>query len=121
VEVSNPCRYLVFLSETCEQFVQRQDEVGILDEGTDLIEQVEPYPPSGPLQRLTVSGVVDQDPAHRFGGGGEKVPSTIEVLVPDQPQVGLMDQRGGVEGISGLLRGHPRGGESSQLVVHERK
>ena len=43
VEVSDLCRGGVFLPEPGEQFVQRQDEVGILGEGTDLIEQLEPY------------------------------------------------------------------------------
>jgi hypothetical protein len=45
VEVSDPRRCGVFLPEPGEQLVQRQDEVGILSEETDLIEQLKPYPP----------------------------------------------------------------------------
>ena len=40
---------------------------------------------------------------------------------PDQPQVRLVDQRRGVEGVAGPLGGHPGGGELAQLVVHERE
>ena len=39
----------------------------------------------------------------------------------DQPEVRLVDQGGGLEGLAGLLRGHPRGGELAQLVVDERE
>ena len=102
VEVSDLRRGGVFLPEAGEQFVQRQDEVGILGEGTDLIEQLEPDPPSAPLQPVPIAGMVDQDPPHRFRRGGEEVPPAVELLVADQPQIGLVDQGGGVEGVAGL-------------------
>ena len=51
----------------------------------------------------------------------KKCASAVEVLVADQPQVGLVHQGGGVEGVPGLLRGHPRGRELPQLVVDERE
>ena len=38
VELSDPRRNRVLLPEPGEQFIQRQDEVGILRDGTDLIE-----------------------------------------------------------------------------------
>ena len=65
--------------------------------------------------------MVDQNPPHRFGRGGEEVAAAVEVLVADQPQVRLVDQGGGVEGVPGVLRGHPRGRELPQLVVDERQ
>ncbi len=43
VEVSDPRRGGVFHSETREQLIERQDEVGVLGEGTDLIEELDPY------------------------------------------------------------------------------
>jgi hypothetical protein len=121
VKVSYPRRGGVFLAETGEQLIQRQHEVGVLREGTDLIEQLEPHPPSSPLQPLAVPGVVDQDPPHRFRRSGEEVRPALELLVADQPQIGLMDQGGGVKRVPGPLRGHPRGREFAQLIVDERK
>ena len=117
----DPRRDGVFLPEPGEQLVQRQDEVGILGEGTDLIEQLEPSPPARPLQPVPIPGMVDQDPPHRFRRGGEEVPPAVEVLVADQPQVRLMDQGGGVEGVPWCLGGHLRGGKVPQFVIDERK
>ena len=39
---------------------------------------------------------------YNVGGGGEKVPSTFPRLVrvtPDQPQIGFVDQGGGLQGV----------------------
>jgi hypothetical protein len=36
---------------------------------------------------------------------------------PDQPQVGLVDQGGGVERLAGLFLGHVSGGQPAQLVI----
>ncbi len=65
--------------------------------------------------------MVDQHPPHRLGRGGEEVRLAVEVLVPDQPHISLMNQGGGVEGVPGSLGGHPRGRELPQLVVDERE
>ena len=111
VQLSDPRRGSVFLPKKGKQLVDRQDEIGIQSEETDLIEQLEPHPPAGPLQPLAVPGMVDQNAPHRFRGGGEKVPSTVELLVADEPHVGLVHQRGGAEGVPRLLRGHSRGRE----------
>jgi hypothetical protein len=46
VKVRDPRRGGVFLPESGEQLVQRQDKIGILSEGTDLIEKFKPDPPS---------------------------------------------------------------------------
>ena len=83
--------------------------------------EIDPIPPAAPLQPAAVAGVVDQHAPHRLGRGGEEVRLAVEVLVPDQPQVSLMNQGGGVEGVPGFLRGHPRGRELPQLVVDERE
>ena len=43
----------------------------------------------------------------------------LEFLVADQPQICFVDQRGGIERLSGRLRGHLRRGEFPQFVIHE--
>ncbi len=61
-----------------------------------LIEQLETQPSAGQvLQPVAVARVVDQDPPHRFRGGGGEVPAAVEMLVSDQPQVGLVHEGGG--------------------------
>src|SRR5262249_42266120 len=40
---------------------------------------------------------------------------------PDQPQVRLVNQGGGVQGLAGLLAGHLGGGQTAQLGVDERE
>ncbi len=65
--------------------------------------------------------MVDQDPPHRFRRGREQVSLVPELLLAHQPQIGLVNERGSVQGVSGLLRGHPRGREFPQLVIDERK
>ena len=52
--------------------------------------QIDPVPPAAALDPVPVAGVVDQDAPHGLGCGGEEVPATIKVLVPDETQVRLM-------------------------------
>ena len=42
-------------------------------------------------------------------------------VAADQPEVRLVDQGGGLEGLARLLVGQPGGGELAQLVVDERE
>jgi hypothetical protein len=121
VKVSDLGRRGVFPPEASEQVVQRKDEVVVVGEGTGLIEQFDPHPPTTPLPPLPIPGMVDQDASHRFGGSGEEVSPAVEVLVADQPQVGFVHQDGGVEGVPQGFVSHLRGGELSQLVINERK
>jgi hypothetical protein len=68
------------------------------------------------------AGLLDQDAAHGFGGGGEEVaPAVPPVRLPaaDQSEVGLVDQGGRLQGLARLLFGHPGGRELSQLTVDE--
>ncbi len=77
--------------------------------------------PAASFQPGAVAGMVDQHPPHRFRRGGEEVPTTVEVLVPDQPQISLMHQGRGIEAVPRPLRGHPRNREPSQFSVDERE
>jgi hypothetical protein len=65
--------------------------------------------------------MVDEDPTHRFSGGRKEVPAAVELLIPDQSQVSFVNEGGGIEGVPGGFRCHPRGREFSQLVVDQRQ
>ena len=62
VEVSDLGRGRVFIAESGQQLVQRQDEVGVLGEGTGLIEQFESNASPAAFEPLPIAGVVDRDP-----------------------------------------------------------
>src|SRR5262249_39639213 len=57
------------------------------------------------------------------GGGEEVAPALPGPLRPtaDQPQVGLVDQRRGLERLAGLLLRQLPGGQLAQLVVDQRQ
>ena len=62
------------------------DMVRALDlnnKGIGLIEQFESNASPAAFEPLPIAGVVDQDAAHRFRGGGEEMAPTVEPLVAD--------------------------------------
>jgi hypothetical protein len=64
----------------------------------------------------------DEDAAHGLGRGGEEMAAAVPVPLGfgvHQPQVGLVNQGGRLEGLAGLLLGHLRGGQLAQLVVDQ--
>ena len=74
------------------------------------------------FEPLLAAGVLDQDPSHRLGGGGEEVPLTGKRLaVPHQAKVGLMNKRRGRERLTGPFEGQPLRGELAELVVDQRQ
>ncbi len=70
---------------------------------------------------LTRPRVPNQHPPHRLGGRGEEMGFAVELLIPDQPHVRLMNQGGGVECVPRSFSSHPRGREPAQFVVDERE
>src|SRR5262245_22457167 len=59
-------------------------------------------PETAPVPQAAIAaGAVDEDAAHGLGGG-EEVTAAVELLVADEPQVRLVDERGRVERLTGL-------------------
>src|SRR5207248_7637883 len=64
----------------------------------------------------------DQDAAHGLSSRSEEVPAAVPRpfgVAHDEPEVGLVDQRGGLERLARLLLGQPGGCQLPQFVVHE--
>jgi hypothetical protein len=57
----------------------------------------------------------------RMAWAAKKCPRPSNARSPEQPQVHLMYQDGGVEGVARRFGSHARGSERPQLVVHERE
>ena len=73
---------------------------------------------------LLAASRLDKDPAHRFGRRGEEVSAVLPALVirgADEPQVGLVHQRRGLERLAGLLPRQALSGQLPQLVVDQRQ
>ena len=69
------------------------------------------------------SGLVHQNPPHRFSRGGEEMSPAVPVLRlldVDEPNVRIVDERGRLQGLSRFLVRHLRRGEFAQLVLDQR-
>ena len=66
--------------------------------------------------------MVDEDAAHRLGRDGEEMGAVLPVhaLVIDQPHVGFVDQRRGLQAVAGALALHVVARQAVELVVHDR-
>jgi hypothetical protein len=74
--------------------------------------RVQPLPIAAASESVLATGALNQDAAHRFSRGGEEVPPTIPVLRLvhiDEADVGLMDQRRRLQGLTRLLLRQPLG------------
>ena len=80
-------------------------------------------PPCLVAPAVPASRVLDQDAAHRLGGGTEEMRSVLprQLLAVDQAEVGLVDQGGRLQGLAGALTGHLRASEPSELGVQDRQ
>src|SRR5439155_924004 len=113
---------VVFRSEPDQNLVQRQEQFGILSEGAYLVEQFEPDAIAAALDPASRSGAFNQNPPHGLGCRREEMPPAIPALGlirVHQPQIYLVDERGGLERLTRLLLGQPLGGELPQLVVDQ--
>ena len=79
--------------------------------------------PAAPPWGLLPPGLIDDDPPHGFGRGGEEVAAAVPVLWPpaDQAEAGLMNQGGGLERLPRLHRPETDGGQLPEFVVDERE
>ena len=77
---------------------------------------------AAPLLATLAAGVVDEDPPHGLGRGGEEMAPAFPAggfLGIDQTQISLVNQGSRLERLSGLLPGQPLGGQPPQLVIDQ--
>jgi hypothetical protein len=76
-----------------------------------------------PLERIFSSRVLDQDASHRLRSRRDEMaavfPSIRRAL--QQPQVGVMNERGRLQRMSRVLLRHLRSRDSLKLVIHQRQ
>ncbi len=73
--------------------------------------------------RSTCGGLLDEDPPHRLRGGGEKEPAILPAAgaLAQEPEIRLVDERRGLERLSGLLPSELQRRQLAQLVVNQRQ
>ncbi len=72
------------------------------------------------FEPFSSTGLVDEDPTHGFRCGGKKVAAAFpSVVFGSQTNPGFVDQRGGLQGVAGLLAGHLLGCKPAKIVVDE--
>ena len=76
------------------------------------------------LETAFAPGTLDQDAAHRLGGGREEVTAAVPVLVCTtayQPQISLVNEGRGIQRLTRLFLGQFARRQAPQFVVHERQ
>ena len=71
-------------------------------------------------QGAFAAGVVDEDAAHGFGGGGKEMRPVLPARVglANEAQVGFVDERGGLQRLPGRFVRHLLGSQPAQFIVH---
>jgi hypothetical protein len=110
----------MFLGQSFEGLVEGDHvQAPLIEAGQDLV-QGDADAISVALPGVAAPGVIDQDLAHRLGGGGEEVASVGDVgqgVAVEESQQGLVDQGAGLEGVAGPLAVHQPAGGAPQLGV----
>ena len=76
------------------------------------------------FQRVLASRVADQNAPPCFGRRGKEVAAAVPLLlraVPDEPQIGFVNQSSRLKRLPRLLLGEPLGREFAQLLVDQRQ
>jgi hypothetical protein len=115
----------IHLLEPLQGVVQREQLFRRHHGGHIRLVQSHPFEPAAVLDSLLPTRLLDQDPSHCFGSGGEEVASIVPVrfvsaaLGDDQPQPCLVNQCGGLKGLARSFPGELRGGKPAQFVVEQ--
>lgn len=72
---------------------------------------------------LLRSGMIDQDPPHRYRGSGEEMPPALPVRfgVANQSDIRLVDERCRLKRMVARFRFHALCGQLAQLIINKRK
>src|SRR5205807_5538587 len=76
------------------------------------------------LVAMFTTGLLDQNPPHGLGGGGEEVAPAVPVLGPvnvHQAEIGFVNQGGSLKGLPWVLLGQLPPCQFAQLMVDKRQ
>ena len=105
-ELDHLGRLRVIFGEPGERLIDRDDLIGRGAGNPISLGELDPPSASAVDFGTLVAGIVDQDAAHRLGGGREEMAATVPVPAifgAHKPQVGLMNQGRGLQRLTGCL------------------
>lgn len=101
--------------------VERQDRYRVRGRRGDGAGERDVLPVAASLERMFAARVLDQDPAHHARRDAEEMRAILPVHIRvDQPQIGFMDQRRGLERMSLGLAPELSPRQPAQLRIDER-
>src|SRR5262245_24632497 len=121
-QLDHPGRDRVFGGELAQGLVQGEDVVLGLRGGH--VGEFDPPHPPPVFETILAASVLNQNPPHGLGRGGKEVGTTVPVLGLlhiNQPQVRLMDQRGGLQCLARFFLSESLSGQLPQLVIDQRQ
>lgn len=67
--------------------------------------------------------VINEDAPHRFGGGGEEMRAVAPfgLIISAKPQPRLVNERGGLQSLSGIFARHLLRGQLAQFFINQRE
>jgi len=108
--------------ETRESFVDGDNFVDPLRRDGELVVHFDALQAAGAALGAVGARVVDQNLTHDVGSEADEVSAAVPVdVLAGEAEVGLADERGGLEGMVGALAAHVGLGDAMQLRVNERK
>ncbi len=108
--------------ELVESFIERKHILARRFDHRRMVFEVDPVTITSSLVGALAARVVDEDLAHGSRRGGEEMtaPLPAGIRLADQAQIGLVDERRRLKGLTRLPPGHQRSGKLAQLPVEER-
>src|SRR4051794_23801799 len=114
-------RVRVFLGQSGHRFIQRDDLVRERPNRNIAVGQLDMLDVTAVLDGFLPPGIVDEDATHGLGGGGEKMPLIVELLIAQQTQERLVDQGRRLEGLTRRFLRQFLSGKLAQLVIDDRQ
>ena len=111
-----------FLGELVQGVADQQDLLGPVARQATRVVQFDPLPVAAVLGPPFPPGVVDEDAAHGFGGGGEEVAAAVPGLGlarAHESEIRLMDEGRGLERLAGLFLSESLGREFTEFLVDQ--
>jgi len=108
--------------QASQRFIHRQDFLGVIGAGGPLEYLLVHGDGDAAFESAASAGVVHQEAAHELGGHAHElgVVLPVGVVLVHQPEVGLVDQGGGLERVPGPFVAHATARYAAQLPVNQR-
>lgn len=106
-----------------QSFVQSEQLLVVHGGGKVESIQIDAFLSAAVPQVVFASGMINEDAAHGFGGGGKEVRAILPrgLVVPAESQPGFVNQGGGLQGLAGRFTRHFLRGELAQFLIDQRQ